>query len=105
MLASANGHLEVAARLIAARADIDATAPSTGESALTAASRNGQTAVVKALISMGADVEATTQEGQTALSIAKANGYGEIASMLTINGSKGPAPSSALRDSRVKLSL
>lgn len=55
---------------------------------LISAAQKDDISTVKALLSKGADVNAKADNGATALSVAKANGYDDIAQLLIKVGAK-----------------
>lgn len=79
--AAFEGRLELAERLLAAGATIDALAPNKS-SALMLAARNGHIDVVRALLRAGANVDLRNDAGQTADSWAMANGNTDIAVLI-----------------------
>ena len=81
MVASANGHLEVARLLCEAGADKD-KAMQDGATALILASANGHLEVARLLCEAGADKDKAMQDGATALILASANGHLEVARLL-----------------------
>ena len=87
MLASANGHIDVAQLLIEEGADVNAQ-DKIGATALIVASRRGQTYIVKLLIEAGADVNAQTNDGGTALMFASQDGHTEVVKLLIHAGAK-----------------
>ena len=81
ILASGNGHLEVARLLWDAGADKD-KARQDGATALILASYYGRLEVARLLCEAGADKDKATQDGDTALILASENGHLEVARLL-----------------------
>lgn len=81
------GHAEVAARLLAAGAPLEAPARDGSEvRALHAATVGGRLGLVHALLRAGAEVEATQADGASALHLAAGTGQARIAALLLEHG-------------------
>ena len=80
------GNLEALQALLAARADMSAKEPTHGGTPLHVAAFNGHTECVKFLVGSGVEVNARDNEGWTALSQARDQGYPEIVEWLKKNG-------------------
>ena len=81
LVASDQGHVDVARLLIEAGADID-EAKYDGATPLFIASQRGHVEVVKALLDGGADATQATNFGMTPLMIAKLMNHAEIVALL-----------------------
>jgi len=81
MLASRNGHADIAKKLIVKGANLD-TANNYGNTALMLASYNGYTDIVKELIAKEANLDAADNYGNTALILASRNGHADIVQLL-----------------------
>ena len=80
---------EIVRLLIAKGADIDSRSPDTkNQTPLHFACLRGHKDVVEVLIAKGADMNAKDNNGRTALSLAKEQGYDEIAELLRKHGAK-----------------
>jgi hypothetical protein len=79
--AAFKGHVGIARKLVAAKADVNA-ASSSGQTALMFAALTGRTAVVEYLLSAGADPRAADRAGSTALSLARSQGADAVARLL-----------------------
>jgi len=81
-LAAAFGEREIAQRLVASGARVDAVNRITGMTALHFAVRAGRTELVRFLLEKGAGLEWRSVEGDTPLALAVTNGHAEIVSAL-----------------------
>jgi ankyrin repeat protein len=81
--AAEGGHLEVVERLLAANANVNATAGYNGRTALQAAAESGHLEVVERLLAANANVNATARyNGRTALQAAAEGGHLEVVERL-----------------------
>jgi ankyrin repeat protein len=85
MLASQDGHTDVAKLLIEKGADVNAR-KNDGVTILILASQDGHTDVAKLLIEKGADVNARSNKGGTALILASKGGHIDVAKLLIEKG-------------------
>src|SRR2546425_1546753 len=83
--AAGQGHLDVAAKLLEAGADVNRVVAASW-TPLTLAAREGQSAMVEFLLSRGANVNATAYGELTALSLAAGHGAAEIVKILIAAG-------------------
>jgi hypothetical protein len=81
-LAAAGGHMGMMRLLLDRDADIEQRTLLTGRSALQLAAFRGHEDAVKFLLEEGADVDAKDKFGQTALTLAAANGHMGVATLL-----------------------
>ncbi|KAI9875949.1 MAG: Ankyrin repeat domain-containing protein 44 [Pleopsidium flavum] len=82
-LAADGGHLRTVKLLISAGANVNATSPSFGGTALQVAASEGHSNVVQVLLQANANVNApTSEDGQTALQFAADGGHLEIVRLL-----------------------
>ena len=96
--AAEGGHLEVAERLLAATADVNAPAAEySGRTALQAAAEGGHLEVVERLLAAAADVNAPAAEysGRTALQAAAGGGHLEVVERLLVAAAAVNAPAAA----------
>ncbi len=84
MWAAMGTHLDVIDALLEAGANVNAHAFD-GATALTTATLWNQPEAVRRLLARGADPEITDADGWTALAIARARGYADIAELLLLN--------------------
>ena len=87
MLASLNGHVEVAKLLLDWDVRIDLQA-NEGWSALMLASKNGHAEVAKLLLDRDAKIDLQTNDGMSALILASWNGHTEVAILLLDMGAQ-----------------
>ncbi|KAK4205473.1 ankyrin repeat-containing domain protein [Triangularia verruculosa] len=81
-IAAAKGH-EAAAKVLAERQDVDVNSKSiTGRSPLFWPSGGGYERVVAILIGTGADPNLADENGETAITVARKNGHGEVVKLL-----------------------
>ncbi len=85
-VASLNGNSEVAARLLAHGAAVDATRPEYGDTPLCMAAQQGNAEVAALLLKHGAVVDDADNNGQTPLSMAAQVGHPELVALLVENG-------------------
>ena len=81
MLASQNGHFQVAELLINKQSNVNHTAIN-GATALMLASKNGHFQVAELLLNKQADVNISNNKGFTALMLASQNGHFQVAELL-----------------------
>ncbi|USE37306.1 ankyrin repeat domain-containing protein [Endozoicomonas sp. SCSIO W0465] len=74
-IAAQNGHRELAADLLAARAGVNVPCKTTGTTPLYIAAQNGHRALAADLLAAGAGVNAPCKDGTTPLYIAAQNGH------------------------------
>ncbi|CAJ0550888.1 Ff.00g108180.m01.CDS01 [Fusarium sp. VM40] len=84
MLASKNGHAEIAALLIDHGGDVHAYVR--GETAISLASANGHTRTVEVLLEKGADPNPLRSQGRSALFLAVSNGHDATVELLLKSG-------------------
>ena len=88
MIASKEGHTEIAELLIANGADMSMLLTHKGRTALMHSSEEGHTEIAEFLIANGADVNASDYDGRTALILASEGGHTETAELLIAKGAK-----------------
>jgi cytohesin len=81
-LAASLGKREAAEALVAKGADVQLKADAEGTTPLQEASKNGSKDIVQLLLAKGADASAKDRQGKTALDLAQAKGYTEVANLL-----------------------
>ena len=87
LVAAANGHLDAAALLITAGAEVDAMDPLQGRTALILAADRGDAAMVDMLLDLGADATLADANGLTARAIAERQGHRVVVDLLSVFGS------------------
>ncbi len=93
--AAAAGHLEIVRLLVAEGANVDHQGGTPHSTPLIRATEMNRLEIVRYLVDAGANVELVNGEGRTALDIARAHGYRELAGYIQTKGiPKGGHPSS-----------
>lgn len=88
--AASGGHVETVTMLVNRKIEPGTSSLPSGETPLHCPVGSGHLGVVKALIAHGANLAATTEDGQTALHRAPANGHVDVVNLL--RGSKQESP-------------